>query len=140
MKPVMQTIYDGVSGNCFAACVASVLEMQLEELPNPKNEDWWNVWRKTFAQLGVGWMFVDLPLPPSFHLRNGIYVLLAGKSPRAVRTGADYLHSIVAQYRLVDGKHAFDYRHDPLPASQKESADEWFVGDPVEMMMLWKLQ
>lgn len=81
-----------------------------------------------------------LTTPAVIPLNGRIYVLLAGKSPRAVRTGADYFHSIVAQYCLVDGKHAFYYCHDPLPVSQKESADEWFIGDPVEMMMLWKLQ
>jgi hypothetical protein len=32
MKPVMQTKY-GEDGNCFAACVASILEVSIDEVP-----------------------------------------------------------------------------------------------------------
>lgn len=34
MKPVDQTLFGDGKGNCFAACVASVLEVPLERLPN----------------------------------------------------------------------------------------------------------
>jgi hypothetical protein len=34
MKPVFQTIVDKDKGNCFAACLASVLEIPLEIVPN----------------------------------------------------------------------------------------------------------
>lgn len=34
MKPVSQTIFGLEEGNCFAACVASILELTIEEVPN----------------------------------------------------------------------------------------------------------
>lgn len=34
MKPVMQTIFDSENGNCFSACLASILELPLESVPN----------------------------------------------------------------------------------------------------------
>lgn len=34
MKPVDQTLFGQGVGNCFAACVASILEIRLEDVPN----------------------------------------------------------------------------------------------------------
>ncbi len=34
MIPVKQTIFDSISGNCFGACLASLLEIPLEDVPN----------------------------------------------------------------------------------------------------------
>ena len=40
MKPVMQTKY-GEDGNCFAACVASILEVSIDEVPWLKEPENW---------------------------------------------------------------------------------------------------
>ena len=34
MTPVDQTIINDATGNCFAACVASILELSIDEVPN----------------------------------------------------------------------------------------------------------
>lgn len=34
MKPVDQTILNPDTGNCFSACLASIIELELEEVPN----------------------------------------------------------------------------------------------------------
>lgn len=34
MIPVDQTTYGHTDGNCFSACVASILEIPIEEVPN----------------------------------------------------------------------------------------------------------
>ncbi|NMC52511.1 MAG: hypothetical protein GYA48_02615 [Chloroflexi bacterium] len=34
MKPVLQTIFAPPNGNCLQACIASILELPLEEVPN----------------------------------------------------------------------------------------------------------
>ena len=34
MKPVMQTNTDSVQGNCMTACLASIFELPIEEVPN----------------------------------------------------------------------------------------------------------
>ena len=41
MTPVDQTIFGGREGNCFAACVATILRLPLEDVPNfCAHEDW----------------------------------------------------------------------------------------------------
>lgn len=39
MKPVFQTSFE-VQGNCLCACIASLLEVDIEEVPNPKHDLW----------------------------------------------------------------------------------------------------
>lgn len=44
MKPVKQTITDAMYGNCLQACIASVLELKLDLVPNFMlfEEHWWS--------------------------------------------------------------------------------------------------
>jgi hypothetical protein len=50
MTPVTQTLFGKPDGNCFAACVASLLDLPLEVVPNVmRHEDWYarfNWWLK----------------------------------------------------------------------------------------------
>jgi len=39
MKPIFQTIINNKTGNCQAACIASILEVPLEEVPNFNEPD-----------------------------------------------------------------------------------------------------
>lgn len=50
MKKVYQTIYDKKNGNCIQAVVASLLELELEQVPHflEFGDDWWN---KTYSFL-----------------------------------------------------------------------------------------
>ena len=47
MKPVQQTLFGAPHGNCFAACLASIFETTIEEVPRFRSEDpagddrWW---------------------------------------------------------------------------------------------------
>ena len=41
MRFQKQTILDGVDGNCLAACIASLLDVDVDDVPNPR-DDWWN--------------------------------------------------------------------------------------------------
>ena len=58
MKPVDQTRFGSPDGNCFAACVASLLEIPLEEAPNLMNLDEWyrafEVWLRPRGLYPVG--------------------------------------------------------------------------------------
>lgn len=118
MKPIRQTIFGDKKGNCFAACVASVLELPLGTVPNfcVAEGDWLikaNAW---LVPYGVALMDLDLPKDGSmrnFHaLSDGIYVFLSGKSPRG-----EFSHSVVGRYRLYDdGRHQLEYAHDPHPS------------------------
>lgn len=55
MKPVEQTILHPPEGDCFRACVASILERPIEEVPNPHapEEHWWNAWHEWLLPQGL---------------------------------------------------------------------------------------
>jgi len=104
MKPVDQEfMHDdekGIQGDCFRACIASVLELPIAAVPH-------------FALLGSRWMIVlhtylsglsreiewEDGVPP-----DGIWAIATVKSPR----GADLMHSVIWR----DGKIV----HDPHPS------------------------
>lgn len=41
MKPVFQTGFDVKTGNCYAACLASILEVPLDRIPVGLNDEKW---------------------------------------------------------------------------------------------------
>ena len=74
MKPVFQKVFSVTDGDCFEACIASVLEVPLESVPpfvrgNP--EDWWDKvvkWLADREYAGV-WMPNDPEVRPlGFHI------------------------------------------------------------------------
>jgi len=89
MKPVMQTDF-GQFGNCFSACLASLFELPLEEVPNfftvagPYDDAaWWSAVRDWLRPRGYGIMFNDLRDPEHLKLFEG-YFIVSGKSSRNV--------------------------------------------------------
>lgn len=54
MKPVDQTTFGAKEGNCFAACLASVLELPIEKVPNfCVSSDWQRLCNAWLAQFGL---------------------------------------------------------------------------------------
>ena len=57
MKPVFQTRYGKDEGNCYQACLASIMEMELDEVPDfcnlyPERGHWQleaNIWLRQFG-------------------------------------------------------------------------------------------
>lgn len=116
MTPVMRSIphdpSNGLYGDCHRACIASLLDLPLEEVPhfahdNPSGEVFWDrqsVFLDSHGLAGVNVAFVEGTTRE--HLRRycrtncpGVYCILGGTSP----LGVD--HSVVA----CDG----DVVHDP---------------------------
>lgn len=57
MKPVYQTVFGKPNGNCFQACVASILEMDLDDVPHVckgDNPEWMYDLNKWLLQFGLG--------------------------------------------------------------------------------------
>lgn len=87
MKPVMQTI-TGTSGNCMGACLASILELPIEAVPNffeagPDDTDWWNALRSWLRRYGLGIITLTFENPAQWmHLRLAGYHIVSGPSPR----------------------------------------------------------
>lgn len=117
MKPVMQLVIDDPrKGDCFAACVASILEMRLDQVPNfclaPDN-CWWDQFQSWLDGYGMCALEVNITVVdgsakiPIAWMTPGVFCILSGKSPRG-----DWLHSVVA---ITEGKDKFVFIHDPHP-------------------------
>jgi len=96
MIPVKQTVTTVPGGNCFSACIASILEMDIEDVPYfmgdlEQIEDPEFDWFTGFLSwlFGKGYWAIPLPLNNAWR-PDGLYIL-SGKSPRG-----DYDHSVVA--------------------------------------------
>lgn len=119
MKPVQQTIIDKDKGNCLSACLASLLELPLEEVPNFvwhfKNNfgDAVQLWLRA---RGFAWLRIRMPKEIKtgddirFHALPEVLCLATGKSPRG-----DYFHSVVGR---ITGGHNFELVHDPHPSGK----------------------
>ncbi len=57
MKPVFQSIVDVGRGDCFAACLASLLELPLEEIPNFRAIEADNPKGDNMTKLACGWLY-----------------------------------------------------------------------------------
>jgi hypothetical protein len=122
MKPVLQTQFGAGVGNCFAACIASILAMPIEAVPNfcgepPFNEHWEAQFNALVAERGLASMWVW----PDSRLRNGlpVFAIQVPAGTNAIATGqsprGDFLHSVVAEFR-EDG--CLRLVHDPHPSGE----------------------
>jgi len=103
MKPVDQTDLTSTHGNCLSACVASILELSLADVPwfSLAGEQWWDVLAAWVRTRGLGVTYY-VPLG-EMHAPRG-YSIVGGASPRF--PGAT--HACVA----YDG----NVVHDPHPS------------------------
>jgi hypothetical protein len=103
MKPVMQTV-KGVGGDCFRACLASILEVGAEDLPHifhaSRAGDVWKQWQweavcSLAAQHGLSAHWLDPDQCPDLPLIgqlkcSGLHYIATGKSH-----GGDFGHCVV---------------------------------------------
>ncbi len=87
MTPVEQTTFGHPDGNCFAACVASILERPLDAVPDFKGPDWFTQWHQWLAPLGL--YFLQYSAAGDWSPPAG-YAILTARSPRG-----DYDHAVV---------------------------------------------
>lgn len=88
MLPVYQTIFqsENVDGNCLQACVASLLELDMAEVPNFSS--YGDYWFMELVKWGLNKGFLVLTIdgyPPT-----EVYSIVGGKSPRG-----DFTHAVV---------------------------------------------
>jgi len=108
MKPTMQTLFydiDGV-GNCFEACVASIFEIDLKDVPNFHGKNWFIQffeWLHKKGYTSYGTLYTEKV--QNYHGGVDGFFIVAGRSPRG-----DH----------IKGGHAVVYKegklvHDPHP-------------------------
>ena len=118
MKPVLQTLFGGPDGpidqigNCFAACLATLLDLDLVDVPHfvqihrDDNE-------RNAAMLkwltARGFSLICYEYAPWVHQYFGVgaQVILGGKSPRG-----DWNHAVVGEIRAEGWR----LLHDPHPS------------------------
>lgn len=103
MRRILQTKFGAEEGNCFAACLASLFPVELEDVPDFYAEAG-NAWYSAF----VVWcrQFDVIPVMISLDSADpglrGVYYLIGGMSPRGL------MHSVIG----LNGKMV----HDPHPS------------------------
>lgn len=58
MKCVEQTKLDYPDGNCFAACVASILELSLDKVPHFQGDDWYERWQEWLSERNLYFIYL----------------------------------------------------------------------------------
>jgi hypothetical protein len=101
MKPVDQTRFGVPEGNCFPACVATILHLSIEDVPSfcAKGDGWFQDFQDWLRRHGL---YAVMLKHEDGWSPDGFYIL-SGKSPRG-----DFLHAVVAQ--------GADIVHDPHPS------------------------
>lgn len=117
MHPVWQTLFpteeNALRGNCFAACLASLLELPLEDVPHVMEHGDWrertNAWLA--GRFGLGAVEVHLETQEAllYSLPPGMLVIVSGRTKRHPTR----LHGVIA--RTLPGGAQWEYLHDPHP-------------------------
>lgn len=119
MKPVDQTLFrgEGEHGNCVPACIASILERPLDQVPHfaaLHGPYFMKQMRQWFEDQGMGLCYVN-GNPITYFA--GAHCIATGQSPRG-----DFLHSVVWFGRKM--------AHDPHPSRAG------IAGEPHEFMII----
>ncbi len=89
MKPIDQNTFGAPGGNCFSACVASLLEISINEVPYfmEDQNDWWDYFSEWLKPFGFYPLCFVLKQSNFYHPSG--YHILSGQSSRGP-------HSVVA--------------------------------------------
>ncbi|MGE4399373.1 MAG: hypothetical protein AB7D29_07620 [Campylobacterales bacterium] len=111
MIPVRQTKFGVPHGNCFSACVASMLEMDISEVPDfvPQYGDQWlEHFREWLVPKGLDY-FETWPKDIIEYLPKG-HMIATGKSPRG-----DFNHCVIVKTSEPHENLDLVWIHDPHP-------------------------
>lgn len=106
MVPVMQTTFGKGTGNCFAACIASILDISLDEVPffMDHGDNWYTQFVNWAYDRGLIAECVNSDYSGFEEILESLeYSIVTGKSPR----GGGMYHSVVFKGNKL--------AHDPHP-------------------------
>lgn len=111
MKPVMQT-KPGADGNCFHACMASLFELSIDEVPDwPDGEDWIVGVRTWLRERNLGILALELGPDSDIGAFEGWFIVSGPTHGRGIE------HATIWR----DGQLA----HDPHPSQPGLARPEW---------------
>lgn len=128
MRPVDQTKFGGETappdehGNCFAACIASLLEVPLDAVPDPSPTlpyaEWEAVWLDALSKRNL-WM-VGLQVDPEdpeglWWLSPGFWIASIPSLNLVTENGDPDRHAVVMRGDSL--------AHDPSPRNRRERVD-----------------
>ncbi len=111
MIPVDQTTYGPTWGNCISACVASILEMPIEDIPFFVDVRWRSRFLAWLAERGLAATSHEGP-PPGFTIAFGPSTRLAGRGHACVAFNGVVVHDphpsreglpIISHYVAIHG-------------------------------------
>lgn len=108
MNPIYQTVFGAPLGNCFPACLASILECPIERFPFPPYEDNWLQQVDNYLKT-IGWAYIEFTPKMAYCWTGRFLCIVCGKSPRG------FSHSVVAEHFMDNDMHAYKWIHDPHP-------------------------
>lgn len=126
MKPVHQTVLGFPNGNCFAACIASLLEFPIEEVPiQSGGEDWLDQTQAFLKTKGLFYLEVRIDVAVKYPLYElfDVWAIFYGASPRG-----DWKHAVVGKLDMQGGFPIFKMVHDPHPSSKFVAGDVQGIG------------
>lgn len=118
MKPLMQTTFGCPGGNCMQACIASLLEVPITEVPDFCNMHPWELWHERLASWldlkhGMGTLY-NADVSKSLGNVTGYCILgvnPVGRDPKNI-----WLHAVVGEARRNRaGTLMLTPVHDPYP-------------------------
>lgn len=118
-KPIPNAVNQTTPTNCFAACVATILGINIERVPKwCDGEHWeWDKFQEWLEQFGLAAIELTFANGGTIYPAYGVPCIVSGPSPRM----EGKLHAIVGRFNGLDG---FTCEHDP-------HVDElWIDGEP----------
>lgn len=126
MIPVNQTKFGKGNGNCASACLASILEIELDDVPNftEGNSADWQMWQKMLDWLGEkGYALATVYMPGGLigiGKDEEVYAM-AGVRSQALE---GCYHSVIVRITLEDRFPKIEIVHDPNPNNEPYSVND----------------
>lgn len=121
MKPLHQTVTEPGKGNCLAACIASILEVPIEAVPDLDCGRDIAALKAFLATRNLAPIWIHAPdLQRRYVGLDPCYCVLIGPSPR--RPGV--MHAVVGSPM----GYGYSFVHDPHPSGT------FIAGDPVSVL------
>lgn len=120
MKPVMQTNTNVPGGDCFRACVASILEIPLLDVPHyhetGTDERWWEKFQAWLSSRGMIALYAEAG---SLHAIPGYCLMGVRTDPPTHPTNERWMHQVVGICTVDGNTVEVKVVHDPRPEPRR---------------------